>query len=51
MNQLSIKFIGDSNLCSKYVAYAKNKANELVLNKDISIKNYILKDYIHQIYH
>lgn len=46
MNQLSIKFIGDSNLCSKYVAYAKNKANELVLNKDISIKNYILKDYL-----
>ena len=46
MNQLSIKFIGDSNLCSKYVTYAKNKANELVLNKDISIKNYILKDYL-----
>lgn len=46
MNQFSIKFIGDSNLCSKYLAYAKNKANELVLNKDISIKNYILKDQL-----
>lgn len=31
MNQFSINFVGDSNLCSKYLAYSKNKANGLLI--------------------
>lgn len=48
MNQISFKFIGDSNLCAKYLPFAKNKANTLAnenKTKDSLVKNFKLSDY------
>ena len=47
MNQISFKFIGDSNLCAKYLPFAKNKANLLAnenKTKDSLVKNFKLSD-------